>query len=116
MAYRMSTPNSSVKAGVRTTPPPSPVSAPRKPAAAAMTQISPVNSSAFTVRLKHIRWLVANVATGNVATGTTPGPAPQHGHRGGQPPRTDGRLRGAASADGVRRPGRNPIATANPDR
>src|ERR1700745_1186205 len=47
IAYRMSTPNTIVSNGTITTPPPSPVSAPKKPAATAPTKINAVNSVTF---------------------------------------------------------------------
>src|SRR5271155_438100 len=45
MAYRMSTPNSSVSIGTITTPPPNPVSAPKNPASSDPKPINAVNSS-----------------------------------------------------------------------
>src|SRR5262245_26954947 len=45
IAYRMSTPKPRTRSGTITTPPPSPVSAPKKPAATDPRQSSSVNSS-----------------------------------------------------------------------
>src|SRR5574340_115134 len=49
MAYWISTPNPRVKSGTITTPPPRPVSDPKKPAVSAPSQTSNVISSTFMV-------------------------------------------------------------------
>ena len=48
-AYRMSTPNTEVKRGTMTTPPPKPVSDPKKPAVNEPIQTSKENSRMFNV-------------------------------------------------------------------
>lgn len=47
-AYRISTPNTDVKRGTITTPPPNPVSDPKKPALNDASQTSKENSRMFT--------------------------------------------------------------------
>src|SRR2546427_11427128 len=88
IAYRISTPNRSVSTGVRTTPPPSPVSAPSSPARSDAPPMSTLNSRRFHapfIGLEHggSTWGLDERWMRMLSCGGTRGRTAPHGSAGG---------------------------------